>query len=275
MNLDINVEEIFKLYDIQDRIYLENCKKALGLAKEDKELLGLIEKLCADLYDHGDYYVLEEIRGKTYQELFGEFADNQFLTNLVALVGLASNNDGYEEKEIIRNILLYGSDGMRVRQMVFISHIIGSRMLFLEGFRFQYITGKENGNILIHISKDADLIDFPKIVEKALEQIKARWNLNLVIFECESWMLSKEIVDCLSVDSRILQFQNNFDICRGTNCNVDILKFVFGISETVKQVDYAELAEDTSLQKNIKQKLLSGNEFYYGVGTLKNEILGV
>lgn len=202
--------------------------------------------------------------------MFGEFARNHFLTNLVALIGLAGN-ERCEEKELVHNILLYGNSGMRVRQMVFLSHIVNDRLIVADGFRFQYVTGKTNANVLVHIAKDAYLPDFPEVISKATLEIKVRWNLDTIVYECESWMLSKEINDCLPVNSRILQFRDNFDICRGTNCTTDILKYVFGVSEIVENVDYSELAVKTSLQKNIKEKLMSGKEFHFGIGKLKRQ----
>lgn len=57
-----------------------------------------------------------------------------------------------------------------------------------------------------------------------------------------------------------------FDIIEGENCIDDILNFVYNIDNFTS---YNELPEDTSLQKNIKEYLLSGQIIKISIGTLK------
>ena len=99
--------------------------------------------------------------------------------------------------------------------------------------------------------------------------IKDKWGISDICYECESWILSEEIIDCLSSASRILGFRSFFEIRRGTDCTTDILKFVFGIFENEQDIDYSKLEENTSLQRKIKEKLVSGKQFYSGIGMIK------
>lgn len=268
MNTNINIEKIFKTYGIEDATYLQNCQSALELVENNIELYNVIESVYSDLYDHCDYYLIEKIRLKSYEELFGIFAHNHFLTNLIALMGLSRSSD-FGMKETISNILFWGSKGMRIRQMVFLSYIITDRIIEIDGFRFQYIEGKGSTNILIHITKQAYLPNFLETISKASNEIAIKWKIDFINYECESWMLSEEICDCLPGSSRILAFQKVFNISNGAECTTDILKFVFGIYETTNDINYCNLEENTVLQKKVKEKLLNGRKFYYGIGKLK------
>ena len=83
---------------------------------------------------------------------------------------------------------------------------------------------------------------------------------------CRSWLLSPVLKDLLPETSRILAFQEFFDIapveveCRG------ILVWVF----RNPRLPYDQLPEETSLQRKLKAFLLSGGCFVDGKGYLKD-----
>lgn len=269
MNLDIDVEKIFKTYEIDDENYLYNCISAIELVKQNNSLYNIVNEICDVLDDNQDYGLVEEIRNKSYDKMFGTFCGNKYITNVITLIGLAKN-EVLEMKDTVHNILVYGSDGMRVRQMVFLSFIVNDKILDVDGFRFQYTVGKADGaNILIHITKTAHLDKFSDILNLANARIKDKWGISDICYECESWILSEEIMDCLPSASRILCFRNLFEISKGVDCITDILKFVFGVFENEKAIDYLKLEENTSLQRKIKEKLVSGKQFYSGIGKIK------
>lgn len=269
MNLDIDVKKIFKTYEIDDEKYLYNCISAIELVNQTNSLYNIVNEICDILYDNQDYSLVEEIRNKSYDKIFGTFCSNKYITNVIALIGLAKN-EVLEMKDTVHNILFYGSNGMRVRQMVFLSFIVNEKILDVDGFRFQYIVGKADcANILIHITKTAHLENFSDILQLSNIGIKDKWGISDICYECESWILSEEIIDCLESTSRILGFRSFFDIRRGADCTTDILKFVFGIFENEQDIDYSKLEENTSLQRKIKEKLVGGKRFHSGIGKIK------
>lgn len=84
-------------------------------------------------------------------------------------------------------------------------------------------------------------------------------------YVCDSWLLSPEIHQLVSKDSNIYQFYELFDVSKGYDCIRDIFDFVY----RTKECDYRELAEETSLQRVIKEYLLDGNCIHLGCGILK------
>lgn len=66
--------------------------------------------------------------------------------------------------------------------------------------------------------------------------------------------------------NNISNFHDLFVVSDGENCINDIINFVYGINECN---DYKTLSEETTLQKKIKNKLLSEEKFYLGLGILK------
>lgn len=57
-----------------------------------------------------------------------------------------------------------------------------------------------------------------------------------------------------------------FKVTEGEECINDILNFVYGIDQCK---DYSLLPTNTTLQSNIKIKLLNGRNFYLGLGIFK------
>ncbi|MBQ8465925.1 MAG: hypothetical protein IJ545_07955 [Alphaproteobacteria bacterium] len=79
-----------------------------------------------------------------------------------------------------------------------------------------------------------------------------------------SWLLSKEVNNLLPENSNIKLFSKRFKIiktCSGSSLN----HFLFNQYDW----DIKNFPEETSLQKVIKQKLLSGEKFYDAIGELK------
>lgn len=67
-------------------------------------------------------------------------------------------------------------------------------------------------------------------------------------------------------NTNISNFYNLFDVVDGDNCINYILNFVYNIDRCD---NYHLLQENTILQRKIKQKLINGEVFYLGLGTLK------
>ena len=86
---------------------------------------------------------------------------------------------------------------------------------------------------------------------------------------CESWMMSPKLKELLPENSRILWFQSLFDIERYTPTLRWVLEFVFNLEEfQQRDVDLHTLFEKTSLQRRMKQYILSGGNPGEGRGIL-------
>lgn len=78
---------------------------------------------------------------------------------------------------------------------------------------------------------------------------------------CHSWMLAPELQTILSPNSKIIQFQNDYVKYPIHTEGEDVLNFVFNL----KFKTYADLPEETSLQRKLKAMYVAGEYLYeYG-----------
>ena len=81
------------------------------------------------------------------------------------------------------------------------------------------------------------------------------------LFICHSWLLSPQLKELLQVDSRIMQFQNQFSVYE-VDQERQAEERVFGHIEENPEA----YPEETSLQKKMKASLLAGKSFGMGRG---------
>lgn len=93
-------------------------------------------------------------------------------------------------------------------------------------------------------------------------------------FTCESWMLSPVLKEMLPINSKILWFQSLFRIDKFLPEEMWYLEFVFHLEffQWANGIDYHTLREDTSLQRAMKQYVLSGGKPGAVHGYLREEI---
>lgn len=85
-----------------------------------------------------------------------------------------------------------------------------------------------------------------------------------VPYTCHSWLLSPVLKELLPENSRIIQFQNMFEIVKVEPENTDYMEWVF----KSKDIPLAQLPEDTSLQRAMKKHLLNGGWIGAGEGII-------
>ncbi|MBQ9761208.1 MAG: hypothetical protein IJW16_07650 [Clostridia bacterium] len=83
-------------------------------------------------------------------------------------------------------------------------------------------------------------------------------DIEIKAFRCHSWMMAPELKEILREGSNLLTFQAPYLKYPCRTRGEDILNFVFKTTST----DYSTLPEDTSLQRALKQRYLSGNLLY-------------
>ena len=118
--------------------------------------------------------------------------------------------------------------------------------------------------ISLHIPSDAKLE--PERLNASVQSAKAffrRWfpeweNLPMC---CESWLLSPKLRDWLPAGSRILRFQDAFDLEETFPEDDAALEWVFHVAAGQREgLRLADLPEETSLQRQMKADLLQGGK---------------
>ena len=83
---------------------------------------------------------------------------------------------------------------------------------------------------------------------------------------CESWLLSPAIRDHLREGSNIHSFQDRFHLLHVVEDAPDVLEWLFRVPNGTP---VSEFPEDTSLQRNIKNHMLTGGKIGVARGILK------
>lgn len=125
-------------------------------------------------------------------------------------------------------------------------------------------------HIKIHIPA-GEKLEIEKVldsIKRSKVEIEKYFNLKNPEYHCDSWLLSNQINKLIDANSNIAKFYSLFDVKDGPNAINDILNFVFEIQECT---NYNKLQENTTLQRKLKQQLLSGKEFKIGWGKLKQK----
>ena len=122
-------------------------------------------------------------------------------------------------------------------------------------------------DIALHIPTGAHLD--PEAVDASLDAIREmiadhfpRWKD--LPKTCHSWLLSPSMQELLPEDAKILKFQRRFAVTLTGEDNNDFLQWGF----KRKDIPYDRLPEETSLQRNLKAKLLRGEPFLDARGIL-------
>lgn len=165
-----------------------------------------------------------------------------------------------------------------------------SMKLFRIGeLEYEMTNWKSEPVISIHIPSDSDISH-----EKCVESIKQAKDFFIKYFPdysncryiCDSWLLSPTLKELLPDTSRIIGFQNMFDIVESKPDSESFIEWVYRINafefvpkendagevEMVyqkKNINFDKLPEDTSLQKNIKSRIKAGGKIGDAFGILK------
>ncbi len=234
-----------------------------------------MEKLfCRDSWDKG----LAEL--KAY---LGEDEDAFKMLACMLRCGLKTW-ENYEEKGISEQIF---TDTMKCFSRFMEEHRAGygkyafdrewwtSRQLAGELFRIgelEYEMRTEEGRrfIDLHIPSDAKL-EREKLLAslgEARKFFREKYpKYGSVDILCHSWLLSPTLKELLPLKSRILGFQELFDT---EVIGIDDSEYVTWVFKR-PDIPLKDLPEDTSLQRRMKEYLLSGGQMADAKGRLKNE----
>ena len=130
-------------------------------------------------------------------------------------------------------------------------------------FRFGRLQFEDMGTeINIHIPQGAPLLW--EDCEKSIEMARDYWG-NDKTFVCHSWLLYPGLDEVIHKDSNIGKFRSHFEVIKTDYNEREAEWRVFG--KVLKNI--SDYPEETSLQKKIKQYLLSGKTLGNGWAILK------
>lgn len=284
--LDINFNEIFSFYDLDEQTK-NDVLETVKTLKNDTVLNYLVYLW---------YYIifLTDKKGKIYKwnTEFDYFKTHgSFMMPVVAmLMGIdihkkVMTDKNYSEEQIllqkknIRETCLRDNERFQIKGIRFSQMIWGSRFMkgnIIEAGSLQFEVKKNFYNnedvIFIHIPRNTSLkaIDVEKTFRKAKDLVPKYLTLRKLKWVTESWLLSPNLKDILDTNSNIRQFQNLFFIEEYKENTKDFLNFVF--NEPLNQGEYSDLAENTTIQREIKKKLLNKEPLYIGIGILDEKI---
>ena len=277
---NMNIDEALKFYNLDNR-YRKICYDTMNKIDYNIKLSEDFKKLYNMLYNDNfdDVKKLWDINNISD---FNSLLENSFVTNLLILCGYEIHKNTMEKLKLNQNqinihknrvkecfeddLLNRKYSSVRISQMLWAIYFIRGRIVEVGSLQYEY---EDEKNIKIHIPKKTNL-SITKVKESismSKIEIKNTFKITNYNYKCNSWLLSNKLNEIINKDTNISKFYNLFDVIDGENCIKDILNFVYGLE---KCNNYNELQENTTLQKQIKIALLNNENFYLGLGILKN-----
>lgn len=150
---------------------------------------------------------------------------------------------------------------------------ISGKLFRIGELEYELLEENNENIIALHIPSDALLEG--KRLNESVAQARAFFKARFPAWEnrpikCESWLLSPELKRLLHENSRILRFQQGFDISEASDDALEaVLQWVFRLTPSMqKNAALKALPESTSLQRAMKAYLLSGGTIHSGFGPL-------
>lgn len=133
--------------------------------------------------------------------------------------------------------------------------------------RLQFEPDPEKKILHVHIPEGEPLLD--EACGKSFEEADRFFGPEYTMYDCESWLLSPKLRKLLKPESNILKFQNRFQVEKIVYPFRQAEERVFGAIREDKE----HYPEQTSLQRAVKQMVLSGEDVGIGYGTIHRNIL--
>ena len=277
------IDEAFDFYNIDNK-YKKICYDCAEEINNSDIYTEAFNKVYKRLY-YNDFSDIRELWNiKNINELFTSNV-NPFITNVMILLGYEFHlynikKYNLDEQQIIihkkrvkecfeNDLVNRGYKGIRISQMLWAIYFIRVRIIEVGRLQYQYSVTDDNKQVIkIHIPRGnkLDISSVRKSIDDSKQEIEKIFKVSNCEYICNSWLLSNQIHELVDKDTNIYKFQELFNVEDGENCINDILNFVYEIE---KCDDYSLLSEHTKLQKIVKEQLLSGKEFYLGLGVLK------
>ena len=280
-----DIDIAFNYYKI-DFKYKKRCYKCAKKVNENKYYTSKLKKVFNKL-NYDDFKNISPLWDiKDTNKLFG-FDIDPFLTNLVIILSYKNHKKNMKKKSFdLNQIKIHKNrvrecftndlekrnyEGVRISQMLWAIYFIRTRIVEIGRLQYEYYS---KNIIKIHIPGGFRL-DYDAVIKSLIESksiLEKMYCMTDIKYICNSWLLSNQINKIIPTTSNIYKFYSLFDVKDGKTCVSDILNFLYGLKECD---NYKNLQESTSLQKNIKYRLINNEAFLLGEGTLKNSVFYV
>lgn len=276
-----DVNEALEFYNIDNK-YKDICNEIIDKINNSSNMREDFEKLYNRLYNENFNMVKPLWNIRSINELFPSLI-NPFITNLLILygykihkstikkLGLSENQitiHKYRVKECFESDLVNRNyTGVRFSQLLWSIYFIRGKIIEVGSLQYAY---EDEENIKIHIPKKTNLNiqNVKESLNNSKIEIKKIFKISDYKYICNSWLLSKKLNEVIEKNTNISDFFELFDVTDGADCIKDILNFVYGLE---KCDNYVDLPENTKLQKAIKKSLINNENFYLGLGILKEK----
>lgn len=143
------------------------------------------------------------------------------------------------------------------------------RMTLFRVGELEYEILPQEKALTFHVPSDASFA--PDVIDASIEASKvffARYFPECAAYPyvCESWLMSQTLAKLLKPQSNILQFQQRFNIVEEYPDDREFYQWIFGVPADTPT---HQLAENTSMQRAVKQLLLSGGKIGAAMGVMK------
>jgi len=286
---DVKVEHISPVSDV-DQVWtpvnnktkeiIENWYKKLDFSKKyDDEFYEALENIKISDAITAEKYNLQEKDGKR---------------NLLSYLYMCDElRIKYEEKGISQDILfdtlkditVWTDIWSELKNELYLGELPWlSRHMNMKLFRLgrlQFCMAKSEHNILgkgvakgdnvieIHVPKGSplDIVECKKSIECAKVFFEKYFpEFKYEYFTIHTWLLDDSLAEFLSPDSNILKFHNLFEIVSKEKSDA-ILGYVF--KWKIERRSIRETAPTSSFAKKVKERVLSGGDFYENIGVIR------
>ena len=251
------------------------------------------------------YYALYETTPDEFMQVWNwsgnpkEFAEHgtPMLCVLALLAGQpihAKNIAHFDDEQIVlqkqgvRNTCMgehdrFGIDGIRFSLMAWGTYFTRTFMVTLGRMQYElglhdfkqlypYI-GEDAVQVYIHVPRPGSFA--PEVLDASIAMAKERLpryfpgiDADKIVLTATSWLLSPDLDEVLPPESNVRKFKDRFHVTEVYENRTDnFMSFVFDRTDVPK--DYNELPENSSLQRGLKNILLSGRELRAGFGYMK------
>lgn len=284
------VDEALDFYGISDNEYKEKCYNCIYELEKNKKYQEKVNEVYNYLFIDKNDKIRYLWQFKNLSDLFGNIK-NPFITNILLLSGYEFHKSNIEKysfddeqiaihkkrvKECLLNdIKIRKYNGIRISQMLWGAYFINIRIIEVGRLQYEFVkinplNEKEHKEcIKIHIpsGEKLDLYKVKESLNKSKQKIKEYFKIENAEYFCDSWLLSKQIRECVDEKSNIAQFYNLFNVVEKDDALSDVLNYIFNLKECD---NFNALPQNTSLQRKVKEILINGGIIKSGLGILKS-----
>lgn len=284
------INRALKFYSIMDDNYKQRCYEVIDEINKSDDFKKIVSDVYSKLFIDKNYNIRKLWKTKSKEELFGKI-QSPFITNVLLLFGYKIHEENmkkyhFDEKQIklhkkrvkdalLNDIKIRGYDGIRLSQMLWGIYFVNLKIIEVGRLQYEFIEFNPiNENeykrcIKIHIPS-GEKLDIYKVKESlkgSKKEIRKYFKIDEPEYFCTSWLLSKQIRKLVDDNSNIALFYELFDVIEREDATNDLLNFIFDLKDCT---DFSILPENTSLQKRVKELLLTNIKINVGLGVLKN-----